>query len=287
MSLHGDVTGLTDRSEPAALLVDCLRRAHGLDVSCFSESFLARSFERRWQAVAGMTSSSYLQCLGRDRGEAEAYVQSLNIHHSAFFRDPLVFAMLEHRLLPGLANAREASASPEIRVWSAGCAAGEEAYSVAILLSELCNRFDIPVRFRLFATDSSAQQLELACMGSYAASVMGNVNLRHLDRWFTRREDTYVVAPELRERVDFSLHGLLDEHSVSPSASIFGGFDLILCCNLLFYYRTEGQELILKKLRRCLAPNGYLVTGEAEREMVQTQGFVPLPGPAAIFQAVR
>jgi chemotaxis methyl-accepting protein methylase len=287
MALRGDVITLTDGSESVGLLVECLRQAHGLDIACYSESFLSRSFERCWQGMAGMTCAGYRQLLGRDRGEAEAFVQLLNIHHSEFFRDPLLFALLEHRILPGLANAKRASDYPEIRVWSAGCAAGEEAYSIAILLSELCDRFEIPVRFRLFATDSSAQQLELAGLGSYTSSAMGNVSLRHLWRWFTRREDNYVVAPELRERVDFSLHGLLDEHSVSPSASIFGGFDLILCCNVLFYYRLDGQERILKKMRRCLAPGGYLVTGEAEREIVQAQGFQPVPGPAAIFQGVR
>jgi chemotaxis methyl-accepting protein methylase len=287
MLLRDDVISLTDKIEPVGDCIALLRQAHGLDIACYSESFLSRSFARRWQGMAGMTSVGYREMLGRDRGEAEAFVQSLSIHHSQFFRDPLVFAMLEQRLLPGLASAKEASDYPEIRAWSAGCAAGEEAYSVAILLSELCDRFEVPIRFRLFATDNSEQQLALACTGSYASSAMGNVNLRHLGRWFVHLEDNYVIAPELRERVDFSLHGLLDEHSVSPSASIFGGFDLILCCNLLFYYRPEDQERILKKLRRGLAPDGYLVTGEAEREIVQAQGFKPVPGAAAIFQAAR
>jgi chemotaxis methyl-accepting protein methylase len=113
------------------------------------------------------------------------------------------------------------------------------------------------------------------------------VQLRHLERWFSRREDTYVVVPELRELVDFSLHGLLDGHSVSPSASIFGGFDLVLCCNVLFYYRPECRMRILERLRRCLAPGGYLVTGEAERKIVQAAGFQPLILPAAIFQAAK
>jgi len=287
MHLRGDVICLTDKVEPVGDLIAILQQAHGLDIACYSEFFLARSFARRWQAVAGMTSAGYRQLLGRDKREAEAFVQSLSIHHSEFFRDPLVFAMLEHRLLPALASAKEASDYPEIRVWSAGCAAGEEAYSVAILLSELRGRFDVPVRFRLFATDSASQQLELASAGSYASSVMGNVKLRHLERWFARHDDTYVVASEIRRQVDFSLHGLLDEHSISPSASIFGGFDLILCCNVLFYYRPEWQAVILDNLRGCLAPEGYLVTGEAEREIVQAAGFQPLALPGPIFQAVR
>jgi chemotaxis protein methyltransferase CheR len=287
MDLRSDVIGLAKEVESPGDLSEILNQSHGLDIADYSESFLARSFARRWQAMPGMTSAGYLNLLARDRGEAQAFMQSLGIHHSQFFRDPLVFAVLEHRLLPGLAQAKESSDYPEIRVWSAGCAAGEEAYSIAILLSELCDRRDVPVRFRLFATDSSAEQLELACLGSYPAPVMGNVQRRHLERWFSRQENACIVVPELRERVDFSLHGLLDEHSVSPSASIFGGFDLIVCCNVLFYYRPECQVRILKRLRRCLAPGGYLVTGEAEREIVQAAGFQSHPLPAAIFQAVR
>lgn len=287
MELHGDVISQTDKVEPANALIEILCQAHGLDIACYSESFVARSFARRWQAMDGMTSEGYLQLLGRDRGGCEIFVQSLGIHHSEFFRDQLVFALLEHRLLPSLARAKAASDYSEIRVWSAGCAAGEEAYSIAILLRELCDGRDDPVRFRIFATDSSPEQLELAIAGVYPSTVLGNVDLRHLERWFARRQDTYVVAPEIHERVDFSLHGLLGEHSVSPSASIFGGFDLIMCCNVLFYYRPESQMRILDRLRRCLAPGGYLVTGEAEREIVQAAGFQPLALPAAIFQAVR
>jgi chemotaxis protein methyltransferase CheR len=286
-AMPSDVNLLAQDVLPEGELSEILNQAHRLDIACYSESFVARSFARRWQSIPGMTRAGYLQLLGQDRGEAQTFMQSLDIHHSEFFRDPLVFSVLEHRLLPSLAKAKEASDYPEIRVWSAGCAAGEEAYSVAILLSELCDHRDVPVRFRLFATDSSAEQLELACVGAYRAQVLGNVQRRHLERWFSRQEEACVVVPELRERVDFSLHGLLDEHSVSPSASIFGGFDLILCCNVLIYYRPECQMRMLDRLRRCLAPGGYLVTGEAEREIVQAAGFQPLSLPAAIFQTVR
>jgi chemotaxis protein methyltransferase CheR len=287
MDLRGDGIARTDDIALVCDLTKVLRQAHGLDICCYSDVFLARSFERRWQAIGGMTCSSYLQLLDRDRSEAEIFAQLLHIHHSEFFRDPLVFALLEHRLLPALAKEKASSDYPEIRVWSAGCAAGEEAYSIAILLSELCSGWNVPVRFRLFATDSSDAQLRRACLASYPGTVMGNVQKRHVERWFSRQGDAYMVDPELRRQVDFSLHGLLGEHSVAPSASIFGGFDVVLCCNVLFYYQHACQQRILDKLRRCLAPGGYLVTGEAERDIVQAAGFQPLVLSAAIFRAVR
>ena len=268
-------------------LVMTLRLAHGLEVSTYAESFLARCLDKRQQALNGVSSSAYLDLLGRDRAEAEGFVQSLEVHHSEFFRDPLSFALLERRLLPGLAEAKASTGYPELRVWSAGCSAGQEAYSIAILLHELTDQRAVPLRFRLFATDTSTEQIERARAGTYPASAMSNVALRHLQRWFSRIEDAYVVAPELRGLVDFSIHGLLDETSDFPSASIFGEFDLVFCCNLLFYYRPESQKRMLDRLRRSLAPNGYLVTGEAERESVQGSGFRPLALPAAIFQAAR
>jgi chemotaxis methyl-accepting protein methylase len=287
MDLNGDATAPTAGDVPVSRLVDVLRRVHGLDISRYSDAFLAGSFGRRWQSAADMTAESYLQHLSRDKSEAEVFVRFLRIHHSEFFRDPLAFTLLEQRLLPGLANVKAASNYPELRVWSAGCASGEEAYSIAILLRESCDGLEGPVRFRIFATDSSEEQLKMALAGAYAASALGNVNLRHLERWFFRRDNSYVVVPELRECIDFSVHDLCDDRISAPSASIFGEFDLVFCCNLLFYYSPVKQELILDRLRRCLSPDGFLVTDEAEREIVRAAGFRPLAVPAPIFQAAR
>lgn len=264
-----------------------LRREHGLDIARYAPGFLASSLERRWQAMPGMTQIAYLQLLEGDRAEAETLIRSLDIHHSEFFRDPLVFALLEQRLLPNLASVKNALDQTEIRVWSAGCASGAEAYSIAILLRELSDHRRSPIRFRLFATDSSAEQLARAQAGTYDLAAMGKVALRHLNRWFHRQEDHYIVAPELRELVDFSAYDLLDEHRACPCASIFGEFDIVFCCNILFYYQSECQDRILDKLRRCLAPDGYLVTSDAEREIVQNAGFQAMAPPTAIYRAWR
>lgn len=288
MDVNGDARALTAEGVPASALVDILRRSHRLDISCYSDAFLSDSFGRRCRATAGMTPARYFEHLSRDGSEAETFVRFLRIHHSEFFRDPFAFTLLEQRLLPSLASAKAASDYPELRVWSAGCAAGEEAYSIAILLRELCDEHVPQVRFRIFATDSSEEQLAMACAGAYSPTALGNVNLRHLGRWFSRRDDdTYVVVPELRERVDFSIHDLCDERISSPSASIFGEFDLIFCCNILFYFRPECQARVLDRLRRCLVPGGFLVTGDAEREITQAAGFRSLNLPAAIFQGSR
>ena len=93
--------------------------------------------------------------------------------------------------------------------------------------------------------------------------------------------------PALRDRIDFSVHNLLDAHSSCPPTSIYGEFDLIMCSNLLFYYRPAVRQFILNKFHRCLSSKGYLVTGEAEREIVsKTEGFRAAMPPAAVFQKI-
>jgi chemotaxis protein methyltransferase CheR len=269
-------------------LVEVMRRVHGLGVSHYDLSFLTKSVEKRRLAAACATRAAYVERLTQDRAEAEVLIGSLAIHHSEFFRETLTFALLEHRFLPGLVARKEASDRTELRIWSAGCAAGQEAYSLAILLLELSETRDRPVPFRIFATDSSEAQLALARAGVYAEAAMRNVRLGHLARWFSRRGPSYVAAPAVRERVHFSAHDLLDERGTTPPESIFGEFDLVMCCNLLFYYQPEVRQLILDKLQSSLAPDGYLVTGEAERELVQRAGgFCSTALPTPVFQRGR
>ena len=266
-------------------LIEVMGRVHGLEVGFYEPSFLTKSVEKRRPAGTGATFAAYVERLTRDRAEAEALFGSLTIHHSELFREPLTFALLEERILPGLAARKAATDHTELRIWSAGCAAGQEAYSLAILLLELSERAAHPFEFRLFATDSAEDQLTLARTGAYAESSMGNVRLGHAQRWFSRQDAMYVAHPALRERVDFSAHDLIDAGHACPSASIFGQFDLVLCCNVLYYYRPEARRVILDKLRRCLAPDGYLVTGQAERDLVGgASGFRALAPPSTVFQ---
>jgi chemotaxis methyl-accepting protein methylase len=250
----------------------------------YDEAFLGRAILRRRQAIKLPDALSYNEFLLASPSEALALRESLRIHHSEFFRNPLTFDLLEHRILNGLVERKESSGAPEIRVWSAGCAAGQEPYSVSILLQELSEARQRPVPFRIFATDRAEDQLVLARRGEYDAAAVGNVRWRQVNRWFTGRGSAFVIAEGIRDQVDFSVYDLLDERGCCPPASIFGEFDLILCCNLLFYYRSEGRRIILNKLRSCLAPGGYVVTGEAEREILLDAGFLPADATAPIFQ---
>lgn len=265
-----------------------MRRTYGVDVSCYEESFLTKSIEKRRQATTAETPAAYLQLLSEDRAEAEGFSRSLRVTYSEFFRNPLAFALLEQMILPGLVEERSRNSRGELRVWSAGCAAGQEAWSVAILLDEMAAAWERPVPFRIFATDVSEADLALARGGVYSAEAVGNVRSRHLREYFSRQGHSLAIAPRIKERVDFSAHDLLNEDTTSPPASIYGHFDLVLCCNVVLYYRSETQRFILEKLRRCLVTGGYLMTGETERQIVESAGgFRAVAPPVSVFQRIR
>lgn len=266
-------------------LIAVMGEAHGLDVSPYADAFLASSLEKRRKATSHRTDAAYLAHLPEDRAEAEILFGTLRIAFSEFFRDPLAVALLERTILPALAKARARSGRGEIRVWSAGCATGQEAWSVAILLDDLATTLGRPVPHRIFATDRSTAELETAERATYSTEALANVRLRQLGSAFSRRGDAYTILPQLRERVDFSLYDLLDPGTSCPPASIYGDFDLILCCNVLLYYRSEAQRLVLDKARRSLAPGGYLITGETEQQIVERAGGFRAVAPAtAVFR---
>lgn len=261
-------TGCAESQFEPDELIRAMDRLYGLDISGFEPSFLVRTLERRLQATGCVSTENYMsERLVKDRVEAEAFHRSLRVGYSAFFRDPLAFALLETQVLPDLAEKRKKTGRGGLRVWSAGCAAGQEAWSVAIMLDALAALPDRQPAWRIFGTDLYEPDLALARAGVYSAAELGNVRLRHLDACFTRQGDGFAVAARLRERVEFSVYDLLDTANSCPPTSIFGDFDLVLCCNVLFYYRPAQQRRILEKLLGCLVPGGYLVTGETERQI--------------------
>ena len=260
-------------------------RAYGMDLSIYKTTFLDKALAKRLADTSAESASAYLHRLADDRAEAYGFFDSLNITYSEFFRNSFSFAHLEQLLLPGiLSDAKKAGR--EVRVWIAGCATGQEAWSVAMLLEDLTGARGHPVPLRIIATDRSDAALALARAGIYSEASMLNVRLKHVRNYFIQEGETYTVGPRLRSFVEFFHYDLLDERSACPPASLYGDFDLILCCNLLFYYRSEPLCRILNKIRNALSQGGYFVTGEAERESVaKHSGLQKLMVPASAFIA--
>ncbi len=266
-------------------IVRVMEQTHNRPIAHYDEGFLIKTIRKRQKAADAENTAAYIEILMHSSEEAESLWHSLNIGYSEFFRNPLTFALLEQWILPSLLAEKEKNGEREIRVWSAGCAAGQEIYSVAILLDELMARSEGAVAARLFATDLSGKELAAARQGVYDASSVRNVRLQHIRQHFSSEGGAYRIADRIKNRVDFSIHDLLDEQFTSPAASIYGDFDLIFCSNLLFYYRPEVRRGILNKLHRSLSAKGYLATGEAERDIVSKQeGFRAVAIPSSIFR---
>lgn len=265
-------------------LVEYLFMSHGIDLSGFDSSFIEKSVERRIEGQVGFSFSDYVTFLKENQTEVTLLVDSLHIAYSEFFRNPLTFSSLEILLLPLLWAKKRNEKSSELRIWSAACAAGQEAYSIAMLLDELKQKSNHKFSYRIFATDNNPAELAKAEKGIFNPGALNNVNLRRIDIYFTRNVDNYCVSALLKNQIDFSYFDLLTDQRACPTPSIFGNFDLVFCSNLLFYYKTEARLQILDKIANTMAPGGYLVTGETEREFLKQNNFQEVFAHSAIFQ---
>jgi chemotaxis methyl-accepting protein methylase len=266
-------------------LIQIMNETYKKDLAIYDEAFLVKSL-KRWMTGVDVSQLDYSSYLLANRHEADCLMASFQITYSQFFRNSLTFAVLEQLVLPHLLSQKPENG--EIRVWSAGCSSGQEAYSIAILLEELSQASSKPIRFRIFATDLSQEALGAARTGIYDEDSVANIRMKHLKNYFVKRGDAYAVNPGLKEKIDFSEYDLLDPHSSNPPESIFGDFDIIFCCNLLFYYRTDVRRAIVRKLKRSLAVGGYLVTGEAESILMgKDEDLKMLSSGAPIFQIIQ
>lgn len=261
-----------------------LKEQYALDVSIYDHSFLEKAFQNRMNATFCENLDFYFEYLGKTSDEPFHLFGQLSNSYSEFFRNPLTFSVLEQLIIPGLFERQSKKLSGEIRIWSAGCASGQEPYSLAMLLNDFKNTRFASVTFRIFATDNSVKELELARHGVFDLKSVKNTKLEYIEKYFRHQGESYQLESKLMEQLDFSVYDLLDKDLSSPPASIYGDFDLIMCSNVLFYYEPEYQQIILQKIYRSLKPGGFFITGEAEIQIVKSfKGFRQFLIPTAIF----
>ena len=255
---------------------------YGMNISGYDTGFLKQAIEKRC-VVSGIQSfPDYLVYLSQNAAEAQLFFTSMNITYTEFFRNALTFAHIEQLVLPDLLRKTRTN---ELRVWSAGCSTGQEAYSLAIQIENQLERTSERVRYRIIATDISQKALAVAQQGIYNKDAMGNIKLKDLNRYFVPSGDQYGIDERLKKNVSFSFYDLLDRQSSYPQESIFGNFDLVMCSNLLFYYQEEHQKNILKKLVNSLSQRGYFITGETEKQSVsKIVGLRPMVPISPIFK---
>ncbi|MFA6033975.1 MAG: chemotaxis protein CheB, partial [Myxococcota bacterium] len=249
---------LPPKTENAIRKVFILLRAHtGHDFSLYKPSTISRRIERRMAVHQIPTLGAYVRYLQQTPVEVEALFRDLLIGVTSFFRDPEAFKVLEEQVMPRLFAGKNADAT--IRVWSPGCATGEEAYSIAILLAERQEQMKKSFKVQVFATDIDSQAIATARAGLYPASIAADLSPERLARFFAVEQDgnAYRIHKGIRDMLVFSEQNVIKDPP-------FSRLDLISCRNVMIYMGAELQKKLTPLFHYALNPGGFLFLGMSE-----------------------
>jgi two-component system CheB/CheR fusion protein len=259
-------------------IADILRNKTGNDFHGYKQNTFLRRVQRRMQVVQIDDITSYVDFLRNDKDEVLNLFNDLLIGVTEFFRDKREFEVLETQVIPKIFQ--DKSAGQQVRVWVLGCATGEEAYSIGILLREHMAKLDSVPQVQIFATDIDGRALAAARVGRYRTSIEDNMSAERLARWFVREGDTYCVVKELREMCIFSQHNVIKD---AP----FSKLDLVSCRNLLIYLNSELQNRVIPLFHFALLPDRYLFLGNSENVTRHPKLFAPVDRRARIFKRLE
>ena len=236
-------------------LLNLLRDYVRLDFRAYRRSMVRQRIERRMRLLNLQHVDTYMQRCQASPSEVQSLGREICSGTTQFFRDPDAFEYLGNVVIPALI--RKGAATGRIRIWVAGCATGEEAYSIGILLREQCDELDAAPEVQIFATDVDPHALEVAHRGLYAASRLTDVSKERLKRFFHHYGDYYQVVRSLREMLIFAPHNLLEDPPLTK-------MELIVCRHVLIYLDTPFHAKVLTPIQFALQPDGFLFLGQGE-----------------------
>lgn len=245
----------TDAAPYLDTIVAALRARCGHDFGDYKEKTLVRRMQRRMQVLQLDSPEAYIAWFGSHPEELDLLFRDLLIGVTQFFRDPQAFEALAATVLQGLVAAR-AAAEGDIRIWVPGCAAGQEAYTIAIVLAEMLAERRVKLKVQIFGSDIDDRAVAVARLGRYRLPLAG-ISPERLARWFTRDGDSVCVVPEIREMCLFSTHSIIKHPP-------FSRLDLISCRNLLIYIDPAMQDRVMRTFHYALRPGGTLFLGPSE-----------------------
>jgi len=255
-------------------IFDRLYAETGHDFSGYKRSTIRRRLRRRMAAQQVPTLSAYLEAL-QDPQEAQALFREFLISVTSFFRDPDDIEALGELVVPDLFDGK--GRDDQVRVWVAGCASGEEAYSLAILLDEYAQSHQPRPDIQIFGTDPNAPSIEHAREGHYPKSIAADVSDERLNRYFRPEGKYYRVIPPLRKMVIFAEHDLLEDPP-------FSRIDLVSCRNVLIYLQRSIHAQVLRLFHYGLRSGGYLFLGPSESPSGAPDLFSPLDDCTALYR---
>lgn len=284
-SLGSLLSSMVTDGEPSARKLDDdvlrafllqLRARSGIDFTQYKSPTIKRRLARLMAAARCGTLADYMRYLNAHPDAYHRLVSSFLIKVTGFFRDPALYKFLREQTLPEVIE-RARSTRSELRLWSAGCATGEEAYSLAILVSELLGEDVDELDIRIFATDLDAESIAFARRGLYPSSALSDLPPELVQKYFTKVDDAYQVKKRIR---NLTLFGEYDIGQRAP----FPRIDLILCRNVLIYFTKELQQRTLQLFAFSLREGGYLVLGKAETTSPLPQYFSPVHQTLKVFR---
>ena len=256
-------------------LLAFIRDSRGFDFTGYKRTSLARRVHKRMREIGIEDWEDYRDRLERDADEFRMLFNTILINVTSFFRDRESWRFLQHEVLPRVVADVEAGA--EIRIWSAGCASGEEPYSLAIMCAEALGLDEFLVRVKIYATDVDDEALRDARAGVYAARDLESLAPDLRDRYLEPSAAGFAVRPDLRRRVIFGRHDLTRDAPISR-------LDLLVCRNALMYFNAETQAQIVDRLHFALRDKGFLFLGKAEMLLADGERFEVLNMRHRVFR---
>jgi two-component system CheB/CheR fusion protein len=255
-----------------------LRSITGHDFSLYKESTIGRRIERRMLQNDIKDTDIYIRYLKEKPDEVHALFKELLINVTSFFRDPEAFTYLEEVILPQLCA--DKSEGYPFRVWVSGCATGEEAYSIAILLRELMDGIQKEFKIQIYATDLDDDAIAIARVGMYPRNIVQDVTPERLRRFFIKEDTGYRVKKELREMIVFAVQNVIKDPP-------FTRLDLLACRNLLIYLKPELQDKLIPAFHYALKPEGVLFLSPSESVGNHGEQFKVLNRKWKLYRAVH
>ena len=267
---------MTDAPEEPGLeeLLRFLRDSRGFDFTGYKRSSLTRRISKRMQTAGIDDYGAYLDLLQVDPDEFTELFNHILINVTSFFRDAPVWEHVAADVVPEIA----ARTAPEgqIRVWAAGCASGEEAYTIAMLFADHLGDKEFIERVKIYATDVDEEALATARQGTYQEKDTAGVPDRYLERFFDRANGAYSFRRDLRRSLIFGRHDLVQDAPISRT-------HLLTCRNTLMYLNAETQDRVMDHFRFGLLPGGYLLLGKSEMLFTRVQAFEPVNIKRRVF----
>ena len=274
-SADDDLTGQAPDASTLREVLTLLRLRTGHDFANYKPATLLRRVERRIHVHALGDARQYVQVLRERPEEVGLLLNELLISVTNFFRDSEAYQLLQQRIVPRLFENKQPT--DHVRVWAAGCATGEEAYSIAMLLAEATATNATPPHVQVFATDLDERAIAIGRDGLYTEAEVADVSDERLRRFFIRERSGFRVRRELREMVLFAAHNVIRDPP-------FSHLDLIACRNVLIYLNRQAQERLLETFHFALRPGGFLFLGQSETADVHDDLFVAVDKGAHIFE---